>query len=201
MGFLADTGIHPAPNFLYPVLDRCGERQTEHLPHVPNQNSSNSNQMAEHDRWFGRVFGFIVQLLDPWHPVAFFGALDSIADKHDFAVHTDKGGIFPDNLIPCFAQLFQCSGVGVEKVIQESVTSGTQEKSADKGGNSKGIRTYPHGGNNHNKPAEGCFAGKAGTKPYENFINIFEHRSGQSRGNGGNDVCLLQRFASFPLLS
>ena len=69
-------------------------------------------QMAEQNRCCGRVFGLLVQLFDPWHPVAFFGALDSIADKHGLAVHTDRGGIFPDNLIPCFAQLFQLPSVG-----------------------------------------------------------------------------------------
>ena len=88
--------------------------------------------MVEQNGWFERVFGFIVQLLDSWYPVAFFEVLDSITDKHGFAIHTDKGCIFPDSLIPCSAQLFQRPGVGAEKVIQGS--AGTKEKSADKGG-------------------------------------------------------------------
>ncbi|WP_233277607.1 hypothetical protein [Paenibacillus durus] len=72
---------------------------------------------------------------------------------------------------------------------QGLVATRMQRKIPEDGSYAQLIGTQHKADDGYHKPVKGGSSGKAGTKLKQNFIDEWEHRSGQSLGNGV-DYCL-----------
>ncbi|WP_425415844.1 hypothetical protein [Paenibacillus tianmuensis] len=91
MGRLPILGLLiPAEDCFYTVLQVYGQGQAEALLRRSGQNSDGAKQMAKDVLALGRVFGFLMELLDARHPATFLGLLHPIADEYDTLLHVQE---------------------------------------------------------------------------------------------------------------
>jgi hypothetical protein len=90
-------GLLPAQNGLDTILQIHEQGQAELLPGITDQNADGAEQMTKNIFFFGDIFGFLVKLLDLWHPATFLGLLHAVAEKDHAIVDHQQRRIFDKN--------------------------------------------------------------------------------------------------------